>query len=202
VPSLRFAPGAWAKLLHWRDLGPTEIGGFGISRLDDPLCVEDIGLVRQTCTAMSVQFDDEAVADLFEEQVDLGRQPAEFARIWIHTHPGNSPWPSSVDEETFGRVFGNCDWAVMFILALGGDVYARLRLRIGVDGPHVALRLPARIDWSRPLPASDPDAWQAEYAACVQEQVWPEFLDQVPDLSVNGWALPDDGLVGKLNGAQ
>ena len=57
--------------------------------------------------------DDEAVSVFFEDQVDLGRKPEQFFRLWCHTHPGDSPDPSSIDEETFARVFGRCDWAVM-----------------------------------------------------------------------------------------
>src|SRR5947209_14095353 len=47
----------------------------------------------------------------------LFRSLEQFARLFMHTHPGNSPQPSATDEETFARVFGRCDWAVMFILA-------------------------------------------------------------------------------------
>ena len=62
-PTLRFSPTAWAKLLYLRDLGETEVGGFGISAADDLLCIEDIELVQQVCTGVSVAFDDQAVAD-------------------------------------------------------------------------------------------------------------------------------------------
>lgn len=195
VPPLRFAPPAWAKLLHWRDAGPTEVGGFGISSLTDPLCVEDIGLVRQTCTAASVQFEDTAVADFFERQVDLGRRPAEFGRIWIHTHPGDSPWPSNVDEETFARVFGRCNWGLMFILARGGATYARLQMSFNPDGPSIEVRLPVRIDWSRPLTSSDRAAWHEEYADCVRPQELPANIDHESDIPAADWRLPDDGLL-------
>ena len=117
-PLLRFTPWAWAKLVWLRDRGPTEIGGFGIAPSDDPLLIEDIRLVKQTTTLVSVAFDDESVADLFDELVDEGLRPEQFARVWIHTHPGDSAHPSGVDEETFARCFGTTDWAVMFILAL------------------------------------------------------------------------------------
>lgn len=103
---LRFSPTAWAKLLYLRDLGDTEIGGFGIADADDLLFVDDIGVVLQTCTYTHVAFDDVAVADFFDVQVDLGRRPEQFGRIWIHTHPGNSAEPSSVDEATFTREIG------------------------------------------------------------------------------------------------
>src|SRR5579871_2277295 len=85
--SLRFSPTAWAKLLYWRDRGPTEVGAFGITRPTDDLWIEDLRLVRQECTEVSVAFDDEGVADFFDAEVDRGRAPAEFGRVWIHTHP-------------------------------------------------------------------------------------------------------------------
>src|SRR5690606_7021560 len=125
-PKLRFTPTAWAKLLYLRDIGPTEVGGFGITPADDLLLVEEFVLIPQVCSEVTVAFDDAAVADFFEEQVDTGRQPEQFARIWLHTHPWNSAAPSGVDEETFQRVFGRCDWAVMFILARGGQTHADL----------------------------------------------------------------------------
>ena len=137
--TLRFGPTAWAKLLFLRDLGETEIGGFGIAPNDDLLFVEDLQLVLQTCSPISVEFDDQAVADFFDEQVDAGPQPEEFARIWVHTHPGNSPQPSGTDEKTFERVFGQSDWALMFILARAGDCYARLRYNVG-PGADIELK--------------------------------------------------------------
>ena len=66
---LRFSPYAWAKLLYLRDLGPTEVGAFGISTVDDLLLVGDLALVRQQCTEVTVKFDDSAVADYFDCQV-------------------------------------------------------------------------------------------------------------------------------------
>ena len=164
-PSLRFSPTAWAKLLYLRDLGDTEVGGFGIAAADDLLFVEDIELVRQACSMASVAFDDQAVADFFDRQVDMGRKPEQFARAWIHSHPGDSPEPSMTDEHTFARVFGRTDWALMFILARGGHAYARLRFNIGPGGD---VDLPVRVDYGRPFDASDHVAWQEEYLANVQ----------------------------------
>src|SRR5688500_15490586 len=92
-PRLRFSPLAWAKLLVLRVLGPTEVGGFGISHPDDLLLIEDVVLVRQECSTVTVAFNDGAVAEFFDEQIDLGRRPEQFARVWIHTHPGTSANP-------------------------------------------------------------------------------------------------------------
>ncbi|HSG73345.1 MAG TPA: hypothetical protein VLA12_23220, partial [Planctomycetaceae bacterium] len=143
-----------------RDAGPTEIGGFGITPSDDPLLIEEIRLVKQQTTEVSVAFNDESVADLFDELVDAGLRPEQFARIWIHTHPGASPSPSCVDETTFARCFGNTDWSLMFILARGGETYGRLKFNTGPGG---ALRVATSVDWSQPFPSTDHAAWEAEY---------------------------------------
>jgi hypothetical protein len=164
---LRLTPYAWAKLQRLRDLGDTEVGGFGVSARDDLLLVEDVCLIRQQCSSISVRFEDVAVADYFDRQVDRGLAPERFARIWIHTHPGNCALPSFTDEETFARCFGNSDWAVMFILACGGQTYARLRFR---SGPGGALVLPVEVDFSEPFSASDWMAWDAEYAEAVMPE--------------------------------
>ena len=66
VPPLRLTPYAWAKLLHLRDLGETEVGGFGVAAPGDLLLVADVVLVRQQCSPVTVKFDDSAVADYFD----------------------------------------------------------------------------------------------------------------------------------------
>ena len=122
-------------------------------------------LVSQTCTWVHVAFDDSAVAEFFDDQVDAGRKPEQFARIWIHTHPGKSAEPSGTDEATFTRVFGRSEWAVMFILARGGQTYARLRYNVG---PGADVMLPVEVDYSRSFAASNVEAWKAEYDANVR----------------------------------
>jgi hypothetical protein len=151
--------------LFLRDAGHTEIGGFGVAASDDLLFVEDVRLVRQTCTWISAEFDDESVADFFDAQVDEGRRPEEFARLFVHTHPGDSAQPSGTDEATFARVFGCTDWAVMFILARGGQCYARLRYNVG---PGAEIELPVEVDYSREFDGSDFLLWHEEYLAHVR----------------------------------
>jgi proteasome lid subunit RPN8/RPN11 len=178
--------------LYLRDAGDTEVGGFGISSRADPLRVEDVVLVPQRTTLTFVAFDDVAVADHFDQQVDAGRSPDEFARIWLHTHPGYSPQPSPTDEETFARVFGGCEWAVMGILARSGANYARLRFSVGPGG---SIRIPVEVDFGVPFAASNESSWQADYENCVQT---------VPDLIWQGkepgprhprWLASETGLL-------
>jgi len=183
TPTLRFSPFAWAKLLFLRDLGDTEVGGFGISNEDDPLLVEDVRLIGQRTTVVSVEFDDEAVADFFDAQVDAGLAVERWFRLWLHTHPGDSAEPSATDEETFERVFGRCDWAVMAILATGGQTYARMRFKAGPGGQ---IEIPIDVDFSVPFVGSDPVRWEREYDECVRPES-PQFAPLKSAADDTGW---------------
>ena len=66
-------------------------------------------------------------------------------------------------------MFGPCDWAVMFILARGGQTYCRLQYH---SGPPIAVELEMEIDYGQPFAASDQAAWLAEHQAKVFELVW------------------------------
>lgn len=128
-------------------------------------------MVKQSCTWSTVSFEDESVADFFEDSVADGLQPEQFARVWIHTHPGDSAEPSGTDEETFARVFGHTDWAVMFILSCGGETYARLR----ADGEDPWL-LDTAVDFSSPFLGSQFGEWEEEFLENVtQEQSLQPF---------------------------
>jgi len=191
--SLRFSPTAWAKLLYFRDKSENEVGGFGISDPDDLLFVREFVTVKQEVDLVSVKFDDSAVADFFDAQVDLGRKPEQFARIWLHSHPGSSPAPSVIDEDTFDRVFGKCQWAVLFVVARDSRTYAKLRFNVGPGGQVL---IPADIDYSEDFSQSDHDLWDAEYAANVKAVEWlPGKYDaelQANNHDLSGFALPYD----------
>lgn len=167
--ALRFSPTAWAKLLYFRDKSDNEVGGFGIGTPDDLLFIREFLTVKQEVTCVSVKFDDEAVSKFFDEQVDLGRRPEQFARVWLHTHPGDSPDPSSTDEETFKRVFGNCQWAAMCIVAQDNSAYARLSFNIGPGGQ---ILIPVEVDYSQDFGPSDHSAWDAQFQADIRPMEW------------------------------
>jgi hypothetical protein len=195
TPTLRFTPTAWANLLFLRDFGNSEVGGFGVAAEDDPLLIEDFRLVRQTCSVITVKFDDEAVADFFDEQVDAGRKPESFFRVWIHTHPGDCAQPSGVDEATFARVFGSADWAIMFIIAEGGETFARLRFNVG---PNAEMLIPVEVDYSQPFAGSDYAAWTAEYEANVNEEATRPLRKVAPLLSEEDpFAMDDEEVVAE-----
>jgi len=124
--------------------------------------VTDFRLVRQCCNSVLTVMDDEGLAAFSASMVDLNIQ--QYSRVWIHTHPNMSPSPSGPDEATFRTAFGDCSWAVMFIVATNGKHYCRVRFN---DGPGLQKELPVEIDWQSPCKATDTAAWLAEYLANV-----------------------------------
>jgi proteasome lid subunit RPN8/RPN11 len=175
TPCLTFAPLAWLKLQYLCHSGPTEVGGFAIASEGNPLHVEEFVTVQQEATPLSVRFCDAAVADFFDGCIDRKLPPGRFARLWCHTHPGSSPEPSDTDEKTFERCFGNCDWAVMFILSRTNATYARLAF---TAGPGSQLLIPTTVDWAAwpacveqqgEQLAATTQSWQDEYVANVHQ---------------------------------
>jgi len=59
---------------------------------------------------------------------------------------GDSPEPSVIDEETFARVFGGCQWSVVFIVAQDNKTYARLSFNVGPSGQML---IPIEVDYSQ-----------------------------------------------------
>lgn len=178
---LVFAPLAWLKFQFLCHAGPTEVAALGLSHPEDPLYLDDVLVVRQRATLATVALDDGAVADLFDDMADAGIPPRRFARIWLHTHPGSSVVPSDTDEQTFDRVFGSCDWAIMAILGRTGRTSARLRFPAG---PGAALEIPTAVDWFRwPETTAEVDLaahiarWQLEFDTLVEIPPPPRVLD-------------------------
>ena len=176
VGMLRFAPTAWAKLLWFRDRGPTEIAGFGVSRADDPLYVEEFITIPQEADVATFEFGDDATNDYLTDMVKAGYQPAECFRIWLHSHPGSGKGigPSGHDEEVFERCFGGCDWSIMFIIN-DSDTYARLRLSASKGQIAMSCKLDVERDYSgefKGVTEKDIEAWEDEYVRNISVCNW------------------------------
>ena len=193
---LVFSPLAWLKLLFFLHAGDTEVGGFGVSSEDDLLYVEDFQTVKQRVSAVTVEFDDAAVADYVDRCVDQGIVPQRCMRCWIHTHPGESPDPSSTDEHTFARVFGSCDWSIIFIIGRTEKTYARLSF---AAGPGASMLLPVSVDWAAwPQLVCDHadqiltlmEEWQNEYGL----NIFPEEIFAMPPVSSDSSPLDHRGV--------
>lgn len=170
-PSLRFSTKAWIKLHQARDNDlNVEVSGFGICEdQDDLLFVTDFITVPQECTGASTEMTDDGVADFCDAMIQRGLVHDQFVRIWIHTHPGSSSSPSSMDEETFEKQFGDTPWAVMAILSMTGEWYCRLKFN---KGPGGFLEIPVYYpDWGAACKYLDEEEFAAELKRNVKREV-------------------------------
>jgi len=167
--SVRFTPTAWAKLVYMRDAGDTEISAFGLAETDDPLLITDLVLPKQECTGGSTEIEGESILEYMDTCASLGMEPDHYLRIWLHTHPGNCARPSATDEETFGSIFGSAPWAIMVIVANGGDEYCHCQYGQGIGG---RIETTLEIDFFSQFSAPNREAWKTEYDARVSRKVW------------------------------
>jgi len=174
--SLKFSAYAWAKLQYVLNLGNTEVGMFGLTDSEDPLTVLDLVMPPQEVTESSVEFSGDGVADYYEDCIELGLQPNQYARIWIHTHPMGVYKPSALDEKTFKEVFGKCDWAIMYILTKDQRDYCALQYN-KIPSHRVELT-GNRVDFSIPFCESRQEEWAEEYKKNVKEKVFKKATIQ------------------------
>jgi proteasome lid subunit RPN8/RPN11 len=169
--NLLFSRLVWEKFVWMRDYGNVEVGGFAVTSPDDPLYILDFELVKQTVTSGSIDFDDNSMIDRMTRRgIDNGEDPETYQRIWIHTHPGQSADPSTVDYETFNKCYKAEPWAVMLILAKGGEVTASLRYngaKFGVVTTQLGVHVEPWPDTPVLLPIP---AWIEEYNANVRRR--------------------------------
>lgn len=149
--SLVLSDHAYFKLKHFRDSKTTEVGCMGITRPDDPLHVEDLAFIRQECTSVSTDFDEQSQTNWTIDMMESGQNPENFMRIWIHTHPCTSCSPSSTDWETFEEIFAQTKWGVMAILGTSNQMSCVFRVKDSL------INIPVEI---APRPA--PDQWEEE----------------------------------------
>lgn len=159
--SLRFTPYVWAKIVHLRDKGKTEVAGYCITGTDDPLLVTDFILVKQKCTIATFDLDTEDVAEYMDTMMDKGLMPWQYANILLHTHPpGCSPNPSLVDENNFVSAFSHPDWAIMVIVASDGSAYCRLKINVGPGSVSI---LDTVVEYGTIFSGATPTLWDEEY---------------------------------------
>jgi proteasome lid subunit RPN8/RPN11 len=142
---LLFSTYAWAKLHTMLHYDGNEIGGFAITHKEHPFFVLDILIPEQKVSIASVDFDDDDRAVCAAKMYKDGLAAEQFDRIWIHTHPGNSPRPSGLDNETFDKVFDRQTHCCMFIIAM--DSSCSCKVKVNTDHVSMTDEIPVRVNW-------------------------------------------------------
>lgn len=165
---IKFTPTAYAQILRVCQEAETEIGFWGITDPDNPLLIVGLHMPKQACTVASCSFDETGIGESVEELSKLGLHVSQYGRVWIHTHPGNSPNPSGKDEQTFSEDFKGKPFAVMMILAKGGQWYARAKWD-GSNVPLLSREIDVSVCWDCEFEGSDWLEWTNELSEKVTE---------------------------------
>lgn len=162
--------------LHWKFLcHKTEIEAtaFGVPAADNPLYVERLWVPEQIGDVCSTDPAPGSIGEFLMWADDEGYERVGLGSLWFHTHPDIGARPSSIDEATFRETFGpaNCQWAVMAILAEGGEMSARLRIH---KPRQVDVDLIIEVDWDSLPKYADEIAralpgWGSEYDLKVKK---------------------------------
>ena len=163
-PKLMFSPYAYSKLNWLCQRANTEVAGFGITPIDDPLYVEDFLMVQQEAQPAYVEFDIDGLSEFQMAMAELGYKFHQFGRIWIHTHPSIGANPSGTDWNTFGDVMRDANYGLMYIMSKDGKQTCHLRIGCGQVGVSLDRSIDVGIDWLRPFTTLGEQAdWEREY---------------------------------------
>ena len=181
--ALRFSPTAWAKLLFFRDHSSNEIGGFGISDPDDLLYIREFVTIKQEVSIVQCTIPGRLRLPIsLTTRLPWAESPNNLPAVGCIRIPEGISTPSQTDEETFERVFGSCQWAVMFILSQDNQAYARISFNIGPGGQLI---IPVQVDYSKPFEASDPVAWEQEFKQNILTHSMDKLNTHSATLSTN-----------------
>jgi hypothetical protein len=145
-PSLILAPWAFLKLqflLHAEENGTY---GFGVSRLEDLLYVEEFIAVARA----EVSSGEEQGRSLSEYIEGLAaawsESPTRFGRIWFSTCVKDSARGRETDERVVERMCRGSGWWVSLRMACSGRMDARLHYACG---QRARVPLAVCVDWAR-----------------------------------------------------
>lgn len=161
---------------------------MGVLAKVDTFKIQDIVLVKQSVSTVSVDLDmiwwaDKQV-ELFERQ---GIEPWQTS-CWLHTHPAGVKKPSATDEQTMNNSFGSWDFAVMIILTKDDCFYGRVDFNHEfTNGLKQRFRMecPIEVDWTDlagdPVTPELMAAWEREFTELVSCQTQFGFTERFLD---------------------
>ena len=126
TPKLNFTAETWQQLNYMCKRCTHRDQVFRNHTSGGQAVVTDLWFPQQTCTAATVEFDDEDIAaqiDELQTHTPWMSASASGSTLTLAT----APTPVAQTIQTFSKVLGHFDWAVMAILAKGGKSYARIK---------------------------------------------------------------------------
>ncbi len=122
---------AYQKMRLWVEMAKGEISWLGsVSELKDQdgifeaFLIEDIHLLKQTCSSANTVLDDQSVGQFLTEMV-MKNQDTSKIKAWIHSHASMKCFWSNIDEECI-RNLANSSYVISIVTNKDGDILARV----------------------------------------------------------------------------
>jgi hypothetical protein len=117
-------PEAKQRLDLYTEIATGEISGLGRARVHaGNIFIEDVYLLKQSCTSADTELDPEDVA-AFLGEVIASEIPPEEIKVWWHSHAGMSCFWSGTDEKT-AQCFAN-GWMLSLVVNKKKEYKCRL----------------------------------------------------------------------------
>jgi proteasome lid subunit RPN8/RPN11 len=122
---------AYQKMRLWVEMAKGEISWLGsISELKsqdgvfEAFLIEDIHLLKQTCSSVNTALDDQSVGQFLTEMV-IKNQDTSKIKAWLHSHATMKCFWSNIDEECISNL-ANSSYLISIVTNKDGDILARI----------------------------------------------------------------------------
>jgi len=122
---------AYQKMRLWVEMAKGEISWLGsVSELKYPdgsfeaFLIEDIHLLKQTCTSVNTALDDQSVGQFLTEMV-MRNQDTSKIKAWLHSHATMKCFWSNIDEDCISNL-ANSSYVISIVTNKDGDILARI----------------------------------------------------------------------------
>ena len=125
-PVLAIKAECLVKLFAYVEECSGEISGFGTISVDpdtNTLLLEDVSILPQRISSVSVDIDANDIADFLVEEIAKGNDPNKL-RVWWHSHAEMPVFFSSTDIHTIENSLTQAPWLVSLVVNKKGEMKA------------------------------------------------------------------------------
>ena len=122
---------AYQKMRLWVDMAKGEISWLGsVSELKDQnglfeaFLIEDIHLLKQTCSSVNTTLDEQSVGQFLTEMV-MKNQDTSKVKAWLHSHASMKCFWSNIDEDCIKNLT-NSSYVISIVTNKDSDILARI----------------------------------------------------------------------------
>lgn len=189
VVNYKFTPYAYQKVIYLRDLGDTEVSFFCVVDENEPNVICDVQLVKQVGSVATTDMDGAGLTEYLSRMDDQGFSPGHCFRVWLHTHPGDSPEPSGTDWTQYEKLKTTYEypWFAMLIISRTGKKFGRMFFS---QGPGGESEVKWDVDWGYPGEEVIFEDWDEEYKTYVEVSK-PKIVHAAPTKYAKGYEAID-----------